>query len=142
MPAPTTTTSTFLTRLANAASGRTVTAAPAAAPSRRRRRVIRAGMRASSHEREVVQPRRARTALQTDDGPRHRSDRRGRPRRRPRTVRVDEARVADAARPDGRIGARADLVRAGAARRRGRRAGVGADDGAGLEAPPRLDRAP
>ncbi len=44
----------------------------------------------------------ARAALAADDGPRDRGDRRGRPRRGAPPVRRDEARVADAPRPDGR----------------------------------------
>src|SRR6478735_5850997 len=145
MPAPTTTTSTVLTRLAKATEGRLATAAPAAAPSSRRRRVMSGGvgmLRASCHERQVVRPNRARRALTTDDGPRHRGDRRGRSRPRTRAVRGDEARVADAPRPDGRVDPRADLVRAGQARRRGRRRGVGADGRAGLAPTPRRDQPP
>ena len=65
-------------------------------------------------------------ALAPDDGPRDRGDRRRRPRRGAAAVRGDEARVADAARPDGLRRARPRLVHPAAPRRRGRRAGVDA----------------
>ena len=70
--------------------------------------------------------RGARAALAADDGPRDRGDRRRRPRRGAAPVRGDEARVADAARPDGGRRARPRLLHPAAPRRRGRRRGLDA----------------
>ena len=56
-------------------------------------------------------------------------------------VRGDEARVAPAARPDGRRHGGPDQLRAGAARRRGRRGGLDLQPRARLEGPRRGDLA-
>ncbi len=75
-------------------------------------------------DRPLVLRARARAALAPDDGPRGRGARRGRHRAGAAPVRRDEARVADAARPDGLGRARPRLVHPAAARRRRRRRSV------------------
>ena len=91
-------------------------------------------------EQRWFEPEELERDVAADDGPRDRGDRGGRPRGRQAPLRRDEARVADAARPDGRVDPRPHHLRAGQAGRRGRRRGVGGELRAGLEAPPRGDR--